>query len=63
MDTIPVKRTCPMCGKTTIVTVNKKGFEAWQKDTLIQRALPELSATDREILISGMCPECQEDFF
>ena len=60
---IDVEMTCPFCGESHAVEVNLARFEAWQNGELIQRALPELSPTEREQLISGLCPKCQADFF
>lgn len=53
-------RPCVVCGKASIMTVDKAGYEAWQSGTHIQYAFPEMSADEREILISGTHPECWE---
>lgn len=34
-----------------------QGYRQWQNGTLIQLALPELSAAQREMLLSGIGPE------
>ena len=60
---IDVEMTCPFCGAEHSVEVNLAGFKAWQNGELIQRALPELSATEREQLISHICPKCQAKVF
>ena len=60
---IDVEMTCPFCGESHAVEVNLAGFEAWQNGELIQRGLPELSPTEREQLISGLCPKCQAEMF
>ena len=60
---IDVEMTCPFCGESHAVEVNLAGFEAWQNGELIQRALPELSPTEREPLGSGLCPKCQAEVF
>lgn len=61
-DTI-VKINCPFCGTIHCVEVNEKNYEAWINGELIQNAMPELSPTEREQLISNLCPKCQEDIF
>lgn len=38
-------------------------YEAWQMGMCIQNAWPDGSATDRETLISGICPVCQKETF
>ena len=60
---IDVEMTCPFCGESHAVEVDFDGFEAWQNGELIQRALPELSPTEREQLISSLCPKCQAKMF
>ena len=54
---------CPFCGKTGLVEVDVKQYEAWQSGTLIQNAMPTLSATEREMLITGVCKDCQNSIF
>ena len=61
-DTIIAIR-CPFCGTIHYVEVNEKNYEAWINGELIQNAMPELSPTEREQLISNLCPKCQEDIF
>ena len=54
---------CRQCKEATDLTVNIEGFIAWQGGELIQNALPELNADQRELLISGICPKCWEQMF
>ena len=54
---------CRSCKEVTDLTVNIEGFIAWQGGELIQNALPELDADQRELLISGICPKCWEQMF
>ena len=63
MGKIVVKVTCPFCGNESEVVVNEKDFNAWQNGELAQKAFPYLNATQREILISGLCEKCQNDVF
>lgn len=59
-----VKQTCPMCGKAHSVTVNSDDYNKWASgSTLIQDAMPRLSDTEREQLLSGLCPRCQDIVF
>ena len=60
---IDVEMTCPFCGAEHSVEVNLAGFEAWQNGELIQRVMPDLMPTEREQLISGLCPKCQAKMF
>lgn len=54
---------CPFCGEEHFVVVDEKEFMAWESGELIQKAMPTLSETEREQLISHICPKCQEKFF
>lgn len=49
---------CPKCRKSSAVRVDSKGYEAWRGGELIQRALPGLSADDREKLMTGYDSKC-----
>ena len=54
---------CPWCGEEHEVEVPFEGYLAWQNGELIQVAMPQLSADEREMLISGICPKCWEKAF
>lgn len=54
---------CRMCHEVHFIDVPIDGFVAWQSGELIQDALPELSADQRELLISGTCGMCWSDMF
>lgn len=60
---IIIQSTCPFCGKTHAVEVEFTAYTAWLNGELIQNAMPNLSATEREQLISGLCPACQKSIF
>lgn len=51
-------KPCPVCGKTSILEIDRTGFELWQNGTFIQQALPNLSADEREMLLTGTHPDC-----
>lgn len=63
MKKYEIHSVCPFCGTPHSVVVPSKGYHAWQDGELIQRAMPQLSPTEREQLISGMCPKCQKKIF
>lgn len=63
MATTKVKKICPFCGKETSVEVDAKKWDLVLNGTSVQMAFPELDTANREILISGMCYNCQEDFY
>lgn len=50
---------CVFCGKHQVVKMTSPEYSAFNfSDALIQDALPNHSADDREFLISGICPKC-----
>ncbi len=63
MSNITVICTCPFCHNTHSVEVDYRSYNSWQKGALIQHAMPELTPTEREQLISGICPKCQRSIF
>ena len=60
---IRVQIECPFCGNLHSVSVDADGFNAWADGAPIQDALPNLSVTEREQIISCLCPDCQKDIF
>ena len=62
-DIIVITCICPICGQEEEVPVYAEDYADWENGELIQNAFPYLSATERECLISGMCPACQDKIF
>ena len=60
---INIEIICPFCGAEHSVEVDLAQFENWLHGELIQRAMPDLTRTEREQLISRMCPKCQAEVF
>ena len=60
---------CPMCDKSNefevdISKFDLNGYQKWKnREMLIQNALPKLSPEEREVLISGLCFDCQKIIF
>jgi hypothetical protein len=63
IEKIDVAKTCRVCKEVKKLTVSKAGYENWKDGIFIQEALPELSADDRELLISGVCGKCFDEMF
>jgi len=55
--------SCRECQQIKFVEASEDGVKKWQQGELIQRALPELTAEEREMLISRICPECWNKMF
>lgn len=62
-DSVMITIVCPFCGKEHSVEVSERAFYEWQSGALIQSVMPTLSATEREQLISRICPACQDSLF
>ena len=60
---VTIQTTCPHCGKTTYLDVTFEGYLAYMMGDPICECFPELSADDREMLISGVCPTCWDEMF
>lgn len=63
VDSVIITIDCPFCGKEHKVEVSEKAFYEWQNGACIQTVMPTLSATEREQLISRICPSCQASVF
>lgn len=58
-----VDRKCMRCGEIKSISVPDAGFQEWQAGELIQVAMPDVSAGDRQLLMSGICGECYDEMF
>lgn len=63
MRDIILEIVCPFCGESHSVNVAESDYINWQNGQLAQDAFPYLDATEREQLISHLCPKCQNDIF
>jgi hypothetical protein len=63
MNEVEIDIYCHMCKGRTSFRVSRDGFQAWRDGSLIQKALPELSKDQRELMISGTCPTCFDKLF
>ena len=60
---VTIITTCPFCGRANEVAVNEEDYWDWDDGALVQNAFPYLSADEREMLISGICPKCWDKMF
>lgn len=60
-----ITRKNPISGETITrdIDVTQEQLDAWNAGTLIQNAMPHLSADDREFIITGILPEQWEELF
>lgn len=63
-ETIEVRtKTCCVCNKADVLTLNRQAVESWQAGEYVQTAFPDMSAEERELLISGTHPACWDTLF
>ena len=63
-ETILVKNpTCLHCGNDSEIRVDWLKYQMWQGGGLIDRIFPEMSAGQREMMISGTHPFCWKEMF
>ncbi len=58
---------CPSCGTTTVIKLTLDEAldlgAGLANRKPIQDILPGKTPTEREVMVSGLCPKCQDDFF
>ena len=54
-----ITRTSPFSNQTNImeIDVTEEQIALWESGTLIQNAMPNLSADEREFIMTGITPE------
>ena len=63
MKDIRLKMTCPFCGADHHVDCREDQYNRYCNGELAQVAFDDLNATEREQIISHICPTCQEKIF
>jgi len=60
---LTVVAVCSNCHKSFNIKVNYEGYNTWKSGNgpVIQRAMPYLTAEERELLMGGMCTECWDE--
>ena len=59
-----VEVKCIICGTPHTIVVPTEGYKRWKnREAHIQDALPTLTANERELLMSGICPVCWDKHF
>lgn len=60
-----IQRTSPFTGtvNTREINVTPEQIAAWEAGAMIQNAMPNVSADDREFIMTGITPEEWEETF
>jgi hypothetical protein len=56
-------KPCLMCGKSSVKLLDAARFAAWQGGVYVQDAFPEMSADEREVLVTGIHADCWNKLF
>lgn len=63
-STIVVRtKSCAVCGDYEMWSLDRELVNRWQGGENIQLVFPDMSAEDRELLISGIHPVCWDQLF
>ena len=63
-DRVTVGFTCPFCRKGSTLEISTRQYrEYFMQGSLVQNVFPELEPTYRELIVSEICPKCQEKIF
>lgn len=62
-DEVTVFGPCHFCKAPQSVTVNKTDLDKFRDGRFAQDCFPDLSPSQREFLISGICDKCWDDMF
>lgn len=62
-QTAKFKTQCCVCQKIHDIEVDSVKYFRWQSGELIQDVFPEKTFDERELMISGTCPECWKKYF
>lgn len=58
-----IRTQCPFCKEYHDIPATSKQIQDFQySDKKVQEIFPELSCTEREMLISGCCPDCWDKY-
>lgn len=63
MMNITLEMICPMCESLHFVETTDEQYMAYENGELAQVAFTTLTPTEREQIISHICPACQEKIF
>jgi hypothetical protein len=56
-------KPCCVCNEYEVWSLDRQLVERWQGGENIQRVFPDMSAEEREVLISGTHPACWDILF
>jgi hypothetical protein len=58
-----IENKCFHCGGANKILVETEYLEKWYNGALIQEAFPNLTSNERELIQTGIHPECWDKMF
>jgi hypothetical protein len=58
---VVVTPKCPICQRPSELKVPREGYALWKRGELLQVAMRELTADERELLLTGTHPACWDE--
>jgi len=62
-DKVSIPVTCSNCGKRVFIKVFPEDLTKFQNGALVQEAFPYLEPEKRELILTGLCPDCWDQNF
>lgn len=63
MAKLTITRNCPFCNTPQTKEFDEEHYRKYEAGAPIQDVMPNLSADDREFLITGICHKCWNSTF
>lgn len=54
---------CMVCGRTSTLEVDARAYDSWKRGALVQVAFAQESEELREMLITGLHPDCWDSLW
>jgi len=58
-----IVKNCMFCGKESSISVDSASLYLYNQGAMIQDAFPDLTASEREVIKSGIHGECWDNTF
>ena len=63
VEQVILNNTCIHCGEANQITLDAVALANWRNRELIQNVFPNLNYQQREIIQTGIHPECWDEMF
>jgi hypothetical protein len=63
VNQVTIRNTCIHCNQTNEIILDAVALANWRNKELIQNAFPNLDYKQRELIQTGIHPECWDEMF